>query len=152
MAYPLPVFHFRVEWGGTLLAFSEVSGLSIEVQSIEYRDGLSPEFSTIKMPGLKKYGNITLKRGVFADDNEYYDWLNAVKMNKPERRDVIISLLNEEHEPVMTWKVVNAWPTKVIMYSPATSSPIWYQSPTCLASPDSRRSSPSRSSTLRLCT
>ncbi len=113
MAYPLPVFHFRVEWGGTLLAFSEVSGLSIEVQSIEYRDGLSPEFSTIKMPGLKKYGNITLKRGVFADDNEYYDWLNAVKMNKPERRDVIISLLNEEHEPVMTWKVVNAWPTKV---------------------------------------
>jgi len=67
----------------------------------------------VKMPGLKKYGNITLKRGVFAGDNEYFDWLNKVKLNKPERRDIVISLLNEEHEPVMTWKVLNAWPTKI---------------------------------------
>ena len=113
MPYPLPVFHFRVEWGGTQLAFSEVTGLNIEVQPIEYRDGLSPEFSVVKMAGLKKFGNITLKRGVFAEDNEYHDWLNAVKMNKPERRDIIINLLDEEHNPVMTWKVVNAWPTKI---------------------------------------
>ncbi len=113
MTYPLPAFHFSVDWGGTQLAFSEVTGLNIEVQPIEYRDGLSPEFSTVKMPGLKKYGNVTLKRGVFAGDNEYYDWLKTIKMNKPERRDVIINLLNEEHEPVMTWKVLNAWPTKI---------------------------------------
>ncbi len=65
MAYPMTAFHFRVEWGGTLIGFSEVTGLNIEVQPIEYRDGLSPEYSVIKMPGLKKYGNITLKRGVF---------------------------------------------------------------------------------------
>ncbi len=70
MAYPLPSFHFSVDWGSTQLAFSEVTGLNVEVQGIEYRDGLSPEFSTVKMPGLKKYGNITLKRGVFASDNE----------------------------------------------------------------------------------
>ena len=113
MSYPLPVFHFSVDWGGTQLTFSEVTGLNVEVQVIEYRDGLSPEYSTVKMPGLKKYGNITLKRGVFAGDNEYYNWLNEIKLNKPERRDIIISLLNEEHEPVMTWKVMNAWPTKV---------------------------------------
>ncbi|MCI5141387.1 MAG: phage tail protein, partial [Candidatus Electrothrix sp. ATG1] len=43
MAYPLPAFHFKVEWGGTQMAFSEVTGLNIEVQVIEYRDGLSPE-------------------------------------------------------------------------------------------------------------
>ena len=113
MAYPLPVFHFTVDWGGTQAAFSEVTGLNIETQIIEYRDGLSPEYSTVKMPGIKKYGNITLKRGVFASDNEYYDWANKAKLNKHERRDVIISLLNEDHEPVMTWKAVNAWPTKL---------------------------------------
>jgi phage tail-like protein len=113
MAYPLPVFHFSVDWGGTRLAFSEVTGLNIEAQVIEYRDGLSPEFSTVKMPGLKKFGNITLKRGVFAGDNEYYQWLNTIKLNKPERRDIAISLLNEEHNPVMVWKVKNAWPTKI---------------------------------------
>jgi phage tail-like protein len=113
MAYPLPVFHFSVDWGGTQLTFAEVTGLNIEVQPIEYRDGLNPEYSATKMPGLKKYGNLTLKRGVFAGDNEYFEWLKGIEMNKPERRDIIISLLNENHEPVMTWKVVNAWPTKL---------------------------------------
>ena len=113
MTYPMPAFHFQVDWGGTLLAFSEVTGLNIEVQVIEYRDGLSPEYSPVKMSGLKKYGNITLKRGVMAGDNDYFDWLKEIKMNKPERRDITISLLNEDHAPVMVWKVLNAWPTKI---------------------------------------
>jgi phage tail-like protein len=113
MAYPMTVFHFQVEWGGTQLGFSEVTGLNIEVQPIEYRDGLSPEYSVVKMPGIKKYGNITLKRGVFKGDNDFYTWYNEIKLNKPERRDIIISLLDEEHNPVMVWKVVNAWPTKI---------------------------------------
>jgi phage tail-like protein len=113
MAYPLPAFHFTVDWGGTQMAFSEVTGLNIDAQVIEYRDGPSPDFSMVKMPGLKKFENITLKRGVFAADNEFFDWLNQIKMNEPERRDITISLLNEEHDPVITWKVLNAWPTKV---------------------------------------
>ncbi len=113
MAYPLPVFHFMVEWGGSKIGFSEVSGLSIEVQPIEYRDGASPQYSVIKMPGIPKYSNITLKRGVVAADNEFYSWLNTTKLNTVERRDLIISLLNENHEPTMSWKVINAFPVKV---------------------------------------
>jgi phage tail-like protein len=113
MAYPMTTFHFQVDWGGTNVGFSEVTGLNIEVQPIEYRDGLSPEFSPTKMPGLRKYGNITLKRGVFKSDNEYYDWLNTIKLNTVTRRDINISLLDEEHKPVMKWKVINAWPTKI---------------------------------------
>ncbi len=113
MAYPIPVFHFQVEWGGTKIGFSEASGLNIETEAIEYRDGNSPEYSMQKMPGLKKYDNITLKRGVFKGDNEYYDWLNTIKLNTVERRDIMISLLNEEHDPVMVWKVRNAFPVKV---------------------------------------
>lgn len=112
-SYPLPKFHFQVEWGGKSIAFSEVSGLDVESEIIEYRHGASRDFGKFKMPGLQKFSNITLKRGVFAADNDYFDWFNTVNMNKIERRDVIISLLNEEHEPVMVWKVKNAWPTKI---------------------------------------
>ncbi len=111
--YPLPVFHFKVDWGGTKIEFSEVSGLNIEAQMIEYRDGASPEYTMRKMPGLVKYGNITLKRGIFKNDNDYYKWLNTIKMNTVERRDITISLLDEEHNPVMVWKVKNAFPVKI---------------------------------------
>ena len=65
------------------------------------------------MPGLQKCSNDTLKRGTFESDNEYYAWLNTVQMNKIERRDLVISLLNEQHEPVMVWKIKNAFPVKV---------------------------------------
>jgi phage tail-like protein len=111
--YPLPVFHFKVEWGGQNVGFSEASGLTQEVQLIEYRDGNSPDYSTIKMPGLHKYNNITLKRGIMKGDNDFFKWLNTVKLNTIERRNLTISLLNEEHEAVMVWKAVNAFPVKV---------------------------------------
>jgi phage tail-like protein len=111
--YPIPKFHFRVEWGGTNIGFSEVSGLNIENKVIEYRDGISPEFSKIKMPGMREYSNITLKRGVFKGDNEFYKWLNSISLNTVDRRDLTISLLNEKHEPVVVWKVHNAFPLKV---------------------------------------
>ncbi|MCT4624861.1 MAG: phage tail protein [Schleiferiaceae bacterium] len=113
MTYPIPKFHFSVQWGGTRIGFTEVTGLAVETEVIEYREGTSPDYSKQKMPGMQKYGNITLKRGTFVNDNEYYDWWNTVNLNKIERRDLIISLLNEEHEPVVVWKVINAWPTKI---------------------------------------
>jgi phage tail-like protein len=111
--YPLVKFHFQVEWGGTQIGFTEVSGLNVETKVIEYRHGASPQYSKIKMPGLQEYGNITLKRGTFATDNEFYKWWNSVKLNTIDRRDITISLLNESHEPVVVWKVNNAWPVKV---------------------------------------
>ncbi|TXI01915.1 MAG: phage tail protein, partial [Rhizobium sp.] len=63
--WPLPKFHFQVKWDSTVMSFEEVSGLDVEAQQIEYRQGDSPVFSTVKMPGLKKYGNVTMKKGVF---------------------------------------------------------------------------------------
>ena len=111
--YPVPKFHFQVEWGGTQIGFTEVSGLDVETEMIEYRHGASPEYNKTRMPGMQKYSNITLKRGTFASDNEFYDWWNTKALNTIERRDLTISLLNENHEPVVVWKVKNAWPTKV---------------------------------------
>ncbi len=111
--YPLPKFHFQVEWGGSKIGFTEVSGLDVEREVIEYREGSSKEYSKLKQPGLTKFSNISLKRGSFASDNEFYDWWNSIKLETVERRDVTISLLNEEHSPVMVWKVKNAWPLNI---------------------------------------
>ena len=110
----MPKFHFSVEWPpGTRMGFTEVTGLTMESDVIEYRDGSSPEFHKIKMPGLQKLSNITLKRGTFQGDIEFNDWMETISMNTVQRRDVTIKLLNEAHEPVITWQVLNAWPVKV---------------------------------------
>ncbi|GAA4755067.1 hypothetical protein GCM10023229_40540 [Flavisolibacter ginsenosidimutans] len=110
--YPLSKYHFRVEWGGAQISFSEVGGLSMEIAVVEFREGSSPDQSAIKMPGLRKFTNIILKRGVKKADNDFFNWINSVRQNTVERRDIVISLLNEAHEPVAVWKVHNAWPCK----------------------------------------
>ena len=111
--WPLPKFHFQVKWDDTEVAFQEVSGLDVENQPIEYRAGNSPVFSTIKMPGLMKQGNITMKKGVFVKDNALFDWFAEINMNVIKRKALTISLLDESHAPTMVWKVTNAFPVKV---------------------------------------
>jgi phage tail-like protein len=111
--YPIPKFHFQVEWGGAKIGFTEVTGLDISTDVIEYREGTSPEYHKIKMPGMQKFSNITLKRGTFKGDNDFYNWFNTIALNTVERRNLVISLLNENHEPVVVWKVKNAFPVKV---------------------------------------
>lgn len=111
--YPIPKFHFQVEWGASKIGFTEVSGLDVEREVIEYRDGSSKEYAKLKMAGLAKFSNITLKRGSFKKDNDFYKWWVSNKLETIDRRDITISLLNEEHTPVITWKVKNAWPSKI---------------------------------------
>ncbi len=67
----------------------------------------------MKMPGLQNFTNIVLKRGMAKGDNDFHKWLMSIKLNTVERRDVTISLLNEEHQPVVTWKVRNVFPVSV---------------------------------------
>lgn len=111
--WPLPKFHFQVKWDTTVMRFQEVSGLDTETQSIEYRHGDNPVFSTMKMPGIKKFGNITMKKGIFKSDNKFWDWYNQIKMNTIKRVPVTISLLDEAGGATMTWTLANAWPTKI---------------------------------------
>ena len=111
--YPLPVFHFDVSWNDSHIGFSEVSGLTQENQAIEYRDGSFREYSAIKMPGLRKFANIVIKRGITKGNNQLFEWLSTIKLNKVERRNLVISLLNEDHQPVVVWKVLNAFPVKL---------------------------------------
>ena len=111
--WPLPKFYFQVKWGDQEMSFQEVSGLDMEAQPIEYRHGNSKVFSVIKMPGIKKTGNVTMKKGVFKSDNKFWDWFSKIEMNTIERVPVTISLLDEGGAPAMVWTLANAWPTKV---------------------------------------
>ena len=113
--WPMPKFRFEVDLGPSItkVAFQEVSGMDVENQVIEYRASNSPLFSTIKMPGIKKYGNVTMKRGVFVNDNTFWNWHQQISMNTIKRVAVIIRLLDEGGKVTMQWTLNNAWPTKI---------------------------------------
>lgn len=111
--WPLPKFYFSVKWADQTVSFQEVTGLDTETQIIEYRHGDNKVFSTIKMPGIAKFGNITMKKGIFVNDNNFWKWYDQIKMNTIKRIAVTISLLDESGKPTMVWTLKNAWPTKI---------------------------------------
>ena len=114
-AWPLPKFHFNVKWGSEdmVTAFQEISGLETETQPIEYRAGDSKVFSPVKMPGLAKFTNVVMKKGVFKSDNKFWAWYDKIKMNTIKRESITINLLDESGSPTMSWTLLNAWPTKI---------------------------------------
>ena len=115
--YPMTTLHFSVSWQDSqnTTSFSEVSGLTMEAELVEYRGGADPQDSTRKRPGLKKVGPVTLKRGIAPAEagNGLYEWFNTIVAGDVQRRTVTVSLLNEERTPAMTWKIRDAWPTKI---------------------------------------
>jgi len=115
--YPLPKFHFELEWGGTRLGFTEVTGLDFETEVIEYREGNLPSYNKTKQPGLTKYNDVTLKRGIILDDLEYFNqWVKTAmfqEIKEQYRRTVTIKLLNEEHKAIIVWTLSKAWPSKI---------------------------------------
>ncbi|MBO9618701.1 MAG: phage tail protein [Niabella sp.] len=111
--YPLTVFHYKVSWNNQDIGFSDVSGLTQEIQAIEYRDGLmAGSTPSLKRPGLRKVTNISLKRGIVEKNNDLFNWFNNNGAPNVERRDITITLLNDEGEPVMIWSVLQAFPVK----------------------------------------
>jgi len=114
LEYPLPRFHYQVDWGGVKISFTEVTGMDQQVEVIEYRHSDSKDFSKIKMPGMRKFSNITLKRGKFEGDFDYNNWLDSIANDRTgQRRDVVVRLMNEKHEPVAVWKAARCFPVKV---------------------------------------
>ncbi|MDP4209277.1 MAG: phage tail protein [Bacteroidota bacterium] len=111
--WPLVKFSFQVKWDDAEFIFQEVSGLSSETQVIEYRGGSSPVYSTVKMPGIQKFSNVTLKKGMFKGDKNLWDKYNLIKMNTYKRSSIVISLLDESQGVAMSWKLTNAFPVKI---------------------------------------
>lgn len=111
--WPQVKFSFLVKWDNTEMVFQEVTGLSSETQVIEYRGGNSKVFSPVKMPGIQKFGNVTLKKGIFKGDKALWDKFNAIKMNTVKTSTITVSLLDETNAVVMTWTLTNAFPSKI---------------------------------------
>lgn len=111
--YALVKFAFQVKWDDAEFVFSEVTGLTAEAQVIEYRGGNSKVNSVVKMPGLLKYSNVTLKKGMFQGDNAMWEKFKALKMNTYKRATILISLLDEANEVAMSWTLLNAFPVKL---------------------------------------
>jgi phage tail-like protein len=115
MPYPTPVFFFAVKsdkFTGEM-GFSEVTGLNQEIQIIEYRHGTMKEPAPMKKPGLKKYNNIMLKRGIVQGNLDLFNWINNYNWQEADRVDLQITLHNENHEPVMHWNITKAFPVKI---------------------------------------
>lgn len=108
---PYRNFRFRVEVEGIQQAgFSEVAGYDASLAVIEYREG-NEVITPRKLPGLAKYGNITLKWGV-TDSMDMYNWMAESLQGKVTRKTVTIIAINEEGADVATWQVIEAWPSK----------------------------------------
>lgn len=118
-AYPLPVYNYRVEINGESVAFSEVSGLSISYESVTYKEsptaGGAPGPRMMLMPGQREPAKVTLKKGVVqaVSIKHLFGWIRTVATNQIEKKDIFVRLCDEKGEPLITWKVVNAFPTKL---------------------------------------
>ena len=110
---PFRSFNFRVEIDGlTVGNFSEVSGLSSDGDMVEYREGTDLPLTVRKLTGLRKYNNITLKRG-YTENMEIWNWYQNIINGVSDRRNGSIILMNEERNDVMRWNFENGWINKI---------------------------------------
>lgn len=108
---PYGGFNFLVEIDDIeVAAFSEASGLESTVDIIEYRDG-SDDTTVRKLPGLKTYANLVLKRGI-TDDRSLWEWHKTILDGGIQRRSVTVKLLNEARETALRFECRNAWPCR----------------------------------------
>jgi phage tail-like protein len=106
-------FNFLVDIGaGEELAFSEVEAPTGEIEVIEYREGADRVNTPRKLPGLTKYPNVTLKRGINGR-TDLFEWWKSVRDGQLQRRNVTITLLDEQRQPVLRWLLRNAFPVKI---------------------------------------
>nr|VFK36487.1 MAG: conserved hypothetical phage tail region protein [Candidatus Kentron sp. SD]VFK39159.1 MAG: conserved hypothetical phage tail region protein [Candidatus Kentron sp. SD]VFK77809.1 MAG: conserved hypothetical phage tail region protein [Candidatus Kentron sp. SD] len=115
-AYPLPVYNYKVEIGGENVAFSEVSGLDITYETITHKESPGDDQTGLQvkhMPGQGTPANLTLKKGVVRGKSvsTLYKWISSIRLNQIDKKDVVIRLCDEEGKAVISWKVINAFPT-----------------------------------------
>ncbi len=137
--YPLPAYNYRVTvlsasfqllpagtelaelmGAATVISCSEVSGLSMELETVTYKHGFSFLMGAHIIPAQHKEVNLTLKRGITSNGQFFSDWINLVyPIIKPvpfslvRKRDVLIDLCDEKGMPVVRWVVVKALPIKL---------------------------------------
>jgi phage tail-like protein len=117
--YPISVYNYRVEINGEAVAFSEVSGLSIAYETSTYKESPTasgaPGPRVMIVPGQRNPAKITLKKGIVrgVSMKQLYAWIKTITINQVEKKDIFIRLCDEKGVAVISWKAVNAFPTKL---------------------------------------
>lgn len=118
--YPLPVYNYKVEIAGIAVAFSEVSGLDLSFDTSTFKESQTESGlrgpKTYHMPAQLNPVHITLNKGVVRGGVSLiplYGWINTTQINQIEKKDIYIRLMDEAGAPVISWQVVNAFPTKL---------------------------------------
>ena len=117
--YPLPIYNYRVDVNGESISFSEVSGLELSFETITYKESyvdsgrVGPNI--MYMPGQIQPVNISLKKGFVQGKSipVFYNWINDIELNRVDKRDIVVHLLDETGSTVVSWKVIDAFPTKL---------------------------------------
>lgn len=139
VSYPLPAYNYRVSilpvstqgltaaadvaqvaGVGTAISCSEVSGLSMEIETVTYKDGFSFITGNNIIPTQRKEVNLSLKRGLTSNHSYFSDWISLLYpliAPKPasliRKRDIVIDLCDEQGNPVVRWLVFKAMPIKL---------------------------------------
>jgi len=113
--YPPVGFHFKVEVLGigndNDSRFQNVSGLNLEFDVETVKEEGENRFEH-KLPGRSKYPDLSLKRGLLTDSS-VIKWCTDALQNRDISPAILrVSLLDSDHQPVMSWKIHNAWPRK----------------------------------------
>jgi phage tail-like protein len=110
---PYRGFNFRLEVDGlTVASFSEVSGLVAEGDPVPYREGDEKVNWSRQLVGLRKYNNITFKRG-YTQNKELWVWARNIANGLADRRNGTVVLMDEARNDVMRWSFRNAWVNKI---------------------------------------
>ena len=120
--FPVPKFYFEVDFGLGVVPFKEVSGLEQEADILEYRHGDADDFVTQKRLGMVKTSTIIMKKGTFSGDTDLNDAFKKVydkdayfsQVQDDGLLQMTIMLFDEKGSPVVTWKVKNAIPIKMV--------------------------------------
>jgi phage tail-like protein len=121
-SYPLPVYNYRVDLIGDsteTIAFSEVSGLSISFETSTYKESKTtepgPGPNIMIMPSQRSHATITLKKGYVKANSiqKLYGWIKQITINQIDKKDIAIKLCDEKGNAIVTWKAIDAFPTKL---------------------------------------
>ena len=114
--YPLPTYNFRVtvfKGGESLvIGFAEISGLSLEYESVTYKHGLSFIMGEQIILGMRQPITLSLKKGIVKSNDFLHSWLHDTDPLSA-KRDILIDLCDEKGDTVISWKVQDALPTKL---------------------------------------
>lgn len=117
--YPLPVYNYRVTIAGQAVGFSDASGLTINYDPITYKEsptsGNLPGPRVMTMPGQSQAPTVTLSKGVVrtVSIQTLYNWIHETQLNLIDKKDIMVELCDETGAPVITWKIINAFPTRL---------------------------------------